>query len=415
MKANQVKLYLFDEGLTDAWHPFALTRPCGELRFGDSLLRERLETFVGRSVTASLSRSWLTAFREPGAPPIVSRDAELPEPASQPGSVDRLFLSSRFVPARGARWATPSTGGSQLLISGGEPVGAWIPDGGESPEPAWFDRPRQLPTSGELELEGSLLSHVWDLIGENPEQLAMDLASGPSSPLPPGTHQIGEGRVFLAEGVTVEPGVVFDTRHGSIRLDAGVEVRAGARLSGPLHAGPGSRLLGGAYECLAAGPMSYLRGEIEECIVIGHSNKAHDGFLGHAMLGRWVNLGALTTNSDLKNNYGPVRLGGPEGEVETGLVKLGCLIGDHVKSAIGTMINTGTVVGAGANLFGDEKPPKWIPPFAWGHAPAAPAYARDRFLDTAATVLGRRDLEADSQVREWLGACWDHARGEKSG
>ncbi len=414
MKAARVNVYLFDEGLTDAWHPFALTRPCGELRFGDRLLRERTEAFVGCPVTAALSRSWLTAFHEPGAPPALSRDDDPPEDAWRSGSGDRLFLTSRFVPAPGTRWTTPETNGSQLLLAGGEPVGAWIPEGDNAPEPSWFRQPGELPDAGEIELAGSCLSHVWDLIGENPDRLAEDLMSDPSSPLPSGTHRIGEGPVFLAEGVSVEPGVLFDTRHGGVRLDPGVEVRAGARLSGPLHAGPGSRLLGGSYECLSAGPLSYLRGEVEECIVVGHSNKAHDGFLGHALLGRWVNLGALTTNSDLKNNYGPVRLGGSGGEIETGLVKLGCLIGDHAKSAIGVMINTGTVVGAGANLFGDDRPPKWVPPFAWGYAPDAPVYARDRFLDTAAIVLARRGLEADSQVREWLGSCWDRARIEES-
>jgi UDP-N-acetylglucosamine diphosphorylase/glucosamine-1-phosphate N-acetyltransferase len=410
-----VKLYLFDDQRTDEWHPFALTRPCGELRFGDRLIRERIEAFVGEPVTAALSRPWLTAFREPGAPPVWSRETDLPGGGSQDDPGDRLFLSSRFVPDTGARWSTPDGNGPLLLLAGGEPVGTWIPTESQAPASSWLREPGELSGAADIELAGSQLSQVWDLIGENPDRLARDLASDRPSYLPRGTHRIGDGPVYVSEGVTVEPGVLFDTRHGGIRLDPDVEVRAGARLAGPLHAGPGSRLLGGSYECLSAGPLCYLRGEIEESIVIGHSNKAHDGFLGHAMLGRWVNLGALTTNSDLKNNYGPVRLGRPEGEIETGLVKLGCLIGDHVKSAIGTMINTGTVVGAGANLFGTDRPPKWVPPFAWGHASDAPVYARDRFLDTAATVLVRRGLEADSQVLEWLGACWEKAQSGDPG
>jgi UDP-N-acetylglucosamine diphosphorylase / glucose-1-phosphate thymidylyltransferase / UDP-N-acetylgalactosamine diphosphorylase / glucosamine-1-phosphate N-acetyltransferase / galactosamine-1-phosphate N-acetyltransferase len=91
---------------------------------------------------------------------------------------------------------------------------------------------------------------------------------------------------------------------------------------------------------------------VEETVVLGYSNKAHDGFLGHAYLGRWVNLGALTTNSDLKNNYGTIRMWTPGGETDTGLIKLGCLLGDYVKTGIGALLNTGTVVGAGSNLFG---------------------------------------------------------------
>jgi UDP-N-acetylglucosamine diphosphorylase/glucosamine-1-phosphate N-acetyltransferase len=284
----------------------------------------------------------------------------------------------------------------------------------EDPGADWLVRPGEFPGAGELAIGGSTLDNIWDLVASNPGQLANDLAADAPSRLPPGAHRLGEGPIRLAANVHVEPGVLFDTRHGGIRLDEGVEVRMGARLAGPLHAGPGSKLLGGSYECLSAGPLSYLRGEIEETIVLGHSNKAHDGFLGHSLIGRWVNLGALTVNSDLKNNYGSVRLGSPDGEVETGLVKFGCLIGDHVKSAIGTMINTGTVVGAGANLFGEDRPPKWVPPFAWGHTPGSPVYARDRFLNTAETVLGRRGVEAGEATLAWLGACWDEARGQDS-
>lgn len=398
-----MRLFLFDDRATDDWRPFALTRPCGELRFGDRLLRERIEAFVGLRAEATLSRAWLTRFSEAGAPPVRDRTRPLP-----PG--DRLLLSSRFVPARGTHWRTPEGSRSHLLLCEGEAIGAWLPAGVEDPGEEWLSRPDEMPGARALDLAGTRLRNVWDLVGRNPDRLAEDLAEAVATDLPPGAHRIGTGPIRLARDVVVEPGVLFDTRHGGVRLDEGVEVRSGARLAGPLHAGPGSRLLGGSYECVSAGPRSYMRGEIEESIVLGYANKAHDGFLGHALIGRWVNLGAMTTNSDLKNNYGPVRLGGPEGEIETGLVKLGCLIGDHVKSAIGTMINTGTVVGAGANLFGDERPPKWVPPFAWGHAAGSPSYDRDRFLATAATVLGRRGVDADQDTLAWLGACWDEAR-----
>ncbi|MEJ2548323.1 MAG: putative sugar nucleotidyl transferase, partial [Gemmatimonadota bacterium] len=267
-----MKVYLFDERVTDQWHPFALTRPCGELRFGDRLLRERTEAFTGCRVTAALSRSWLTAFDEPGAPPVLDRDMDHREGDPDTRAGDRLFLSSRFVPSVGSRWSRPDAEDVLLLLADGQPVGAWVPDGLKAPEASWFREPGELSGSGEIELAGSRLSRVWDLIERNPDQLAADLAIGPPTPPPRGSHGVGEGPVFLAKSVTVEPGVLFDTRHGGIRLEPGVEVRAGARLAGPLHAGPGSRLLGGSYECLAAGPLCYLRGEIEESIVIGHSN-----------------------------------------------------------------------------------------------------------------------------------------------
>ena len=398
-----MNLYVFDDRTADGWQPFALTRPCGELRFGDRLLRQRLERFAGRLTTATLSRSWLRQFHEPGSVPVLDRNAA-------PASGDRLFLCSRFVPADASRWEGPATPGPALLLVGDQVAGAWLPAGADAPDEPWLSDPSGLPGFSEHPLDGTLLQNVWDLVSGNPERLARDVSALEPSCLPDGVHLLGTGPVSLGVDVNIEPGVLFDTRHGGIRLDDGVEVRAGARLAGPVHAGAGSRLLGGPFDAVSAGPRCYLRGEIEETVVLGYTNKAHDGFLGHAYLGSWVNLGAMTTNSDLKNNYGSVRLGDRDGEVETGLIKLGCLIGDHVKTAIGTMLNTGTVVEAGANLFGDSRPPKWIRAFAWGHSPGAPVYDRGAFVDTAIVVMKRRLIEPDDRTRAWLAACWDESQ-----
>ena len=398
-----MNLYVFDDQTADGWTPFSLTRPCGELRYGDRLLRQRLERFAGQPATATLSRSWLSQFTEPGTAPILNRNAA-------PSEGDRLCLCSRFVPSEDAVWESPAGNGPALLLVGAQVAGAWLPAGTDAPDESWFSGPAELSGFGELQLDGSMLENVWDLVGGNPERLARDLSGLDSTSLPDGVHLLGAGPVSLGANVCVEPGVLSDTRHGGIRLDDGVEVRAGTRLAGPVHAGPASRLLGGPFDALSAGPRCYLRGEIEETVVLGYANKAHDGFLGHAYLGSWVNLGAMTTNSDLKNNYGTIRLGDRHGEVETGLIKLGCLIGDHVKTAIGTMINTGTVVEAGANLFGDSRPPKWVRPFAWGHAPDAPTYERDAFVDTALLVMKRRQIQPDDRSRAFLAACWDESQ-----
>ncbi|HEX2167878.1 MAG TPA: hypothetical protein VHG09_11660, partial [Longimicrobiales bacterium] len=135
-------------------------------------------------------------------------------------------------------------------------------------------------------------------------------------------------------------------------------------------------------------------------------NKAHDGFLGHAYLGRWVNLGALTTNSDLKNNYGTIRMWTPEGDVDTGMIKLGCLLGDHVKTGIGALINTGTVIGAGSNLYGTEMPPKYVTPFSWGSGSELVEYNVEKFLAVTDTVMGRRKLSLSDSMRDVLAQAW---------
>ncbi len=234
----------------------------------------------------------------------------------------------------------------------------------------------------------------------------------PDESAPPGGVELrGSGRLVVGRDVRVEPGVLFDTSEGPILIGDRTEVFAGSRIAGPFVCGPDSRLLGGMLAGVTAGPFSYLRGEVEESVVLGYTNKAHDGFLGHAYVGSWVNLGAMTTNSDLKNNYGTVRLLLPDGEVDTGLTKLGCLVGDHVKTGIGTLINTGSVIGAGSNLFGGAMPPRWVPPFSWGSGDSLTEYRSDAFLSTARIVMERRGQRVDLAVERWLSAVWEVGRG----
>ncbi len=398
-----MRLFLFDDGVADGWHPFSLSRPCGELLFGSLLLRERLERLAGLQAAATLSRPWLTGFREDGAPPVLTRDSALPD-------VGRLLLCTRAVPSDGIT-LEDALDRPTLIRVGGAVAGCYLPAGSPDPGAGWLLEPAKLPgVAAEVDLAGGLLPAAWSLVEEIAERLARDLAATSETEraaLPKGVHRVGSGPVSLGDGILLEPGVLLDTTQGGIHLEDGVEVRAGARLAGPLHAGAGTRLLGGSFASLSAGPRCNLRGEIEHTVVLGYSNKAHDGFLGHAYLGRWVNLGALTTNSDLKNNYGPVRVGTPDGDVDTGLLKLGCLVGDHVKTAIGTLLNTGTAIGAGANLFGVGPPPRWVEPFSWGFGRSAAVYDRERFLDAAARVMERRDVAFDLGVRKWLAAVWE--------
>lgn len=400
-----MKLILFDDERADGWSPFALTRPCGELLFGARLIRERLESLAGVSAAAAISRAWLTDFVESGAPTVTARASD--------GDVGetRLFLSTRAVPAPGAGLDIDDTNAADIRI-GDEVIGRLVPAGSPAPDADWIARPTAAPDLVAVTVPGRTLENVWDLVAGNREQLLLDLVheSDREWHRPAGDAAVlGDGHVLLAPDVRLEPGVVFDTSEGPVFLDRGVEVRSGARLAGPIYAGPGTRLLGGAYSGLSAGPVCNLRGEIADCVILGYSNKAHDGFLGHAYLGRWVNLGAMTANSDLKNNYGPVRLGAPDGPIDTGLDKLGCLLGDHVKTAIGTLLDTGAHVGAGASLFGSEMPPKYVPPFSWGGGPDAPTCRLEAFVATARTVFGRRGIPFDEVTQRWLSSAWTAA------
>jgi len=185
-------------------------------------------------------------------------------------------------------------------------------------------------------------------------------------------------------------------------------VRSGARLEGPLWVGANSRLLGGPIRGSAIGPHFVVRGEVAATVFLGYANKSHDGFVGHSVVGRWANLGAGTTTSNLKNTYGQVRLQIGTAAIETGHQFLGSLIGDHVKTAIGTLLGTGTVVGAGANVFDAVRAPKYVPPFAWGGTDGT-RMTRQGFLTVAARVLPRRDVPFDDATRATLGRIYDWA------
>ena len=150
------------------------------------------------------------------------------------------------------------------------------------------------------------------------------------------------------------------------------------------------------------GPMCRVGGEIECTIFQGHTNKAHDGFLGHSYVGEWVNLGAGTTNSDLKNNYSPVRVTLAGRIHDTGMLKMGSLLGDHVKTGIGTLLNTGGVVGTGCSIFGGGVQPTFVPPFVWGGGGRYQEYRMKDFIETAARVMLRRELTLEENQRRLL-------------
>ena len=390
---------MFDDDIANGWAPFSLTRPAGELMFGRWTLRERLERVAATRVTGHVTRPWLRRYGEAGTPPCLDPE-RLPDAAT--------FWNSRAVAALDAAW----DGAPGNLWLGGQLAGLRLAAGERPPRPGWFAAPRPRPGHPDHILPGQWLLHPWDLVSAGTARLAADLrADGgrPARVLPDGCWRLGTEPIRLGDDAHIEPGVLFDAREGPIELGPATEVRTGTRLGGPLYAGPGSRLLGGSISRFAGGPFSLVRGEIDTVTVLGYANKAHDGYLGHAYVGRWVNLGALTTNSDLKLTYGTVRAGPPGARRDTGLVKFGCLLGDHAKTGIGARLDAGTIVGAGASVLGTGGPPTWVEPFAWNPAGAPERCRRDAFLTTAGRVATRRGVEADARFRAWLGDVWDEA------
>lgn len=386
-------LFLVDPPPHAAWFPFADSRPISELRAGAWLIRERWEAIADVPCAGLLAAPHLASFVEDGAPHIV-QDAEIRGPA--------VIGRSSFAPT-GVPIDLPA--GVARLVNDSETVGWSIPDGA-----AW--RPGIDDESWDtVEVEGMVLAGSYDLLTALEHFLPGDVADFTQEggdAIPEGSVVLGDPHDVVILGASVEPGVTFDTRRGPIVVEQHAYVFGGTRLQGPLYVGPGTQILGGPVDNSAIGPRCKVRGEMSSCVLLGFDNKVHEGFLGHSVLGRWVNLGAGTTTSNLKNTYGQVRLRHPDGDIETGRQFLGSLIGDHAKTAIGTMLPTGTLIGTGANVFGGP-PAKHIPAFAWGTD--GTRMRRDGFLAIVERVLPRRNVEMTEEIRTMLEHVYDHAAG----
>jgi len=242
---------------------------------------------------------------------------------------------------------------------------------------------------------GRLIRHLWELVHLNGEQIARDFTGMSLSrqDMPDGALIGPADWLCIDPGARIEPMVVADTTGGPIVIEAGAVVTAFTRLEGPCCVGRGTHVVGAKVRAgTTLGPNCRIGGEIEASIVQGHSNKYHDGFLGHAYVGEWVNLGAGTSNSELRNDYGEVTVTVNGRRIATGMTKVGCFLGDHTKAGLGTLLNTGTSAGVFCNLLpSGGLLPKYLPSFtSWWNAALVENTDLPRLLATAATVMARR-------------------------
>ncbi len=277
-------------------------------------------------------------------------------------------------------------------------VNAWIQAGGAG------DCPCEVrPIDRELPLLGA--SGPWDLVDHLSLQLAFDwdLWHSQNHSQSSGAGQrhassviIANERTWIASDAELGPHTVIDASAGPVIVDSGAKIEPFSRLCGPAYIGRRTQLVGGKYTGPCAfGPGCKLGGEVETSIFQGFSNKVHEGFFGHGMTGEWVNLGALTTNSDLKNTYGTVRVARRGETVDTGSIKVGSYLSDHVKTGIGTLLPTGAAFGVGVNIVAGGLTPKSIPPFVWGGAGDFMVHDVERMLKTARIAVERRaDIRA---------------------
>lgn len=403
-------LLLYEDPRWERLSPVADLSPVPGLRFGASTLGERWVAALGLPLLAVEARAGvLAAWREP----LVPADG-------RPAADDEVLAVNAAALPGGWLATLAASGPPALLVAGGEPVAARLRFGDLAPclgAGADFEPRLEALDLARVEVEAGSLRWPWDLVGQNAAALEADLAGRPgriAGEVDANVALLERARITVEAGARVDPFAVLDARAGPVLIGRGALVLAHSVIAGPCVIGAGSQVLGGVVRRSSVGPQCRLAGEVEDSVWQGWSNKRHHGFVGHSVVGEWVNLGALTTTSDLKNNYGPVRLWAAGEERESGSSKVGSIVGAHVKTGIGTLLPTGCSIGAGANLFGGGRfAPKRVPAFSWWDGTRTAEHRFEAFLDTAAVAMDRRGVTLQAAEAALLRGHFAASAGER--
>lgn len=391
MKRN---IIIFDDNeVRKGLLPLTFTRPVAELRVGITTIAEKWRLMLGDDATYS----YLTVpYLKPKYGPKAAKT--------------NLLVAGHVIP-------TPEIAAKVLELENEEALvadGTLIAFHGTATD---FDA-RRYGKTVHLGQKPLTVTRPYDLFTINGEVLRADftmLTTGrESQPLPATCTVIGESSlIFLEEGATAD-GATLNTRQGPIYLGKDVEVMEGACVRGPFAAGEGSKVRIGAkvYGATTLGPQCKIGGEVENCVLIGYSNKAHDGYLGDAVVGAWCNIGGGTTASNLKNDYSEVKLWNYASQrfERTGLQFCGPVMGDHCKTGVNCMLNTATVLGVGVNVHGSGFPRPFVASFQeGGNAGGFHDVGLKTFFTIAERVMARRGIALDECERAILTAVHDIA------
>lgn len=368
---------LFDDHRRNHLLPLAYTRPLSEFRIGIRTIREKWEDALGAQC------SWLTQeYLQEKFP-------------AQIGELN-CYLNGRMIPDEDLLQAIDALPEESMILRENTLIACKTKTRFSLPEELLSYKSKVFHFLEPI----AQIRNLWDIFQMNGQEIIHDFelitAGRKSGKLSKSNQVIGKGDIFVEEGAVIE-GAILNTHNGPIYIGKDAEVMEGSLIRGPfaLLDHSATKLGTKIYGPTTIGPYSKVGGELNNVVVFGYSNKAHDGFLGNAVIGEWCNLGADTNNSNLKNNYAEVSLWNYAENTfsNTGLQFCGLIMGDHAKCGINTMFNTGTVVGVSANVFGAGFPPSFIPDFSWGGAEGFKTYLLRAAMNVARLVMMRRNLE----------------------
>lgn len=396
-------IILFDAEVRNYLLPLTYARPVGDLRVGILTIAEKWEHYLQMPVSF-LTQDYLQELF-----PMVCGEQNLLINGSVLPTPDVVALILDLSPG-------------DAYVKGGELIAACLDEAAVKA----FSKDKKINDLGLQDLgDQSLLriSRPADIFGMNEVAIREDFAlltAGRISLEPSSTNTIIGPRenLFLEEGVKMEA-CTLNVEDGPVYLGKDAIVLEGSLMRSPLAICEGSLVKMGAkiYGATTLGPSCKVGGEVNNVVFQANSNKGHDGFLGNAAIGEWCNIGADTNASNLKNDYGEVRVWSyPEGRfVKTGLQFHGLVLGDHSKVGINTMFNTGTVVGFSANVYGEGFPRIFIPSFIWGGAGGVMTYKLDKAKATAKRVMARRKVDFTEAQERLFDAVFEQSTGYRKG
>lgn len=365
---------LFDGPFRNNLLPFTYTRPVADIRIGILTIREKWETYLD-STTTSVTEDYLS-----NKYPMVEME-------------ENIMINASYLPNLELVEMVKNLEKNQAIFKDEDIIAFYTNDTQEDID---------FQTYQAIEFNDDILKieHTWDLFSKNAEALQEDFnlitKDRKSQPIPASNNVIAADNIFIEEGAQLEF-ATLNASNGPIYIGKNALIMEGALIRGPLALCEGSIIKLGAkiYGATTIGPYCKIGGEVNNSVLFAYSNKGHDGFLGNSVLGEWCNLGADTNNSNLKNNYAEVRLWDYQTEsfTKTGLQFCGLMMGDHSKTGINTMLNTGTVVGVSANIFGSGFPRNFIPSYTWGGYGGYTTFLTSKAFEVAEVVMSRRDMK----------------------
>ncbi|WP_291725966.1 putative sugar nucleotidyl transferase [Bernardetia sp.] len=382
--------------------PFTFTRPVADLRVGILTIKEKFETYfnqylknTGHSDTPNHTFSFLTqSYLQEKFPISFGGDENLYINGATLPTLD-FFQKIDTLQSETAIFSDNAEGTQLIAFKTKEQF---------KDVEKFYDYALKVAKQSTEKINIQYLQRTWDIFRNNKQEIEKDfdlITTGRTSQIVTDKNTVlyNEERIFIEEGASIKC-AVLNAEKGAIYIGKNASVEEGAIIRGSFALGEGSVINTNSNMRgdTTIGKFCKVGGEVSNCVFFGYSNKGHDGFLGNAVIGEWCNLGAATNCSNLKNNYGTVRIWNysEENYEKTELQFCGLLMGDHSKSGICTMFNTATVVGTGANVFGEGFPPKFIPSFAWGNGNHQTKFVTthiDALFKTAERMMSRRDVE----------------------